>query len=130
MKSTLSAKARSIKPVKSFVSTSRFLTFASSAVPALPGATKTSVTRPDRLNFHARACSLPPDPITSTLIDYFLARPSMTKMSRAGEDHCNFVFIRGFNDFFIPHGPSGLNNRNNSFLCSSVNAVSKWKKSI
>ena len=36
------------------------------AVPALPGATRTSATRRDCASFHARACSRPPPPITST----------------------------------------------------------------
>src|SRR5258708_1339758 len=38
----------------------------SSAVPALPGATKTLPTRGDCAIFHASACSRPPPPITRT----------------------------------------------------------------
>src|SRR5437588_9846 len=39
---------------------------ASSAVPALPGATKTFPTRGERAIFQASACSRPPEPMTST----------------------------------------------------------------
>ena len=40
--------------------------FGSSAVPALPGATITSVTRGDCASFQASACSRPPPPMTRT----------------------------------------------------------------
>jgi hypothetical protein len=43
-------------------------TFGSRAVPALPGATSTSLASGERDAFHAIACSRPPPPITSTFI--------------------------------------------------------------
>ncbi|KAG1470262.1 hypothetical protein G6F57_011859 [Rhizopus arrhizus] len=52
-----------------FTATLRHLS--SLAVPALPGATITSVTREDWASFHARACSRPPEPMTSTFITRF-----------------------------------------------------------
>ena len=39
----------------------------SRAVPALPGATSTSVTRGDCAHFQASACSRPPPPMIRTL---------------------------------------------------------------
>ena len=41
----------------------------STPVPALPGAQNTVDTDGDAENFHARACSRPPDPTTRTLPD-------------------------------------------------------------
>ena len=38
------------------------------AVPALPGATSTSLTRADCAHFHASACSRPPEPTMRTFI--------------------------------------------------------------
>ncbi len=46
--------------------TSTLRTFGSVAVPALPGATSTSVTRAACAHFHARACSRPPEPTIKT----------------------------------------------------------------
>ena len=42
-------------------------TLGSRAVPALPGATSTSVTRGDWAHFQASACSRPPPPMIRTL---------------------------------------------------------------
>ena len=53
---------------KSFMSISIFCTFSSKAVPALPGDTYTFSTSLSCAAFHAKACSLPPDPITRTSI--------------------------------------------------------------
>jgi len=45
---------------------------ASVAVPALPGATITSLTRADRASFQASACSRPPAPMTRIFMGQFL----------------------------------------------------------
>jgi hypothetical protein len=44
-------------------------TLGSAAVPALPGATSTSVTRGEAAHFHASACSRPPAPTMSTFTE-------------------------------------------------------------
>src|SRR3954447_3264983 len=61
---TPSRLANWIRPRVSFGSIETF--WASSAVPALPGAQKTAWTRGDCFNFQQRACSRPPLPITRT----------------------------------------------------------------
>ena len=53
---------------KLFKSSEIFSNFSSNAVPALPGQTKTLVTASSCEDFHARACSLPPEPMTRTFI--------------------------------------------------------------
>jgi hypothetical protein len=45
-----------------------FSTPVSLAVPPLPGATNTFCTRGLCASFHARACSRPPEPMTSSFI--------------------------------------------------------------
>jgi hypothetical protein len=52
----------------SLAGTATLRTFASAAVPALPGATNTSLTRGDAAHFQASACSRPPEPTMSTFI--------------------------------------------------------------
>ena len=66
--STCSSAANLLKLLKSVISIEMFCTLASFAVPALPGATNTFSTLSDCAHFHARACSLPPDPIINTFI--------------------------------------------------------------
>ncbi len=46
-----------------------FVSVASRAVPALPGATNTLATRALCAIFHANACSLPPEPMTRMFKD-------------------------------------------------------------
>ena len=62
-------------------------------MPAFPGAMRTSSTRVDPAIFHARACSLPPEPMTSTR----MGTSSMTEMTHAGVNHRHAVFVGGGN---------------------------------
>src|SRR5271165_4194263 len=68
---TDSARAKSTRSATAASAT--LVSPGSSAVPALPGATKTLATREDCAIRHASACSRPPPPTTST----FTARPSL-----------------------------------------------------
>ena len=58
--------ASATSPAISAADTVALRHFGSSAVPALPGATITSVTRGDCASFQASACSRPPPPMTRT----------------------------------------------------------------
>ena len=59
---------KSLTAAKSSIFIEVLDTLVSSAVPALPGQTKTSDTDESCAHFHARACSLPPDPIIKMYI--------------------------------------------------------------
>src|SRR6266705_1600550 len=63
---TCSARANATSSATSVVAT--LVSSGSSAVPPLPGATKTLPTRGESAIFHASACSRPPEPMTSTFI--------------------------------------------------------------
>ena len=66
----------------------------SRAVPALPGATSTSLdARATARSFQASACSRPPLPTTRTFIGH--ARPSMPEVPHAGEHHRDAVLVGG-----------------------------------
>jgi hypothetical protein len=56
----------------SLASTSTLRHLSSCAVPALPGATSTSLTRGDCASFQASACSRPPEPMTRTFMRLLL----------------------------------------------------------
>src|SRR5208282_2940209 len=68
---TCSVRAKSVSSAIALSAT--LASSGSRAVPALPGATKTLATRGERAIRHAKACSRPPPPTTST----FNARPSL-----------------------------------------------------
>src|SRR5271165_2658642 len=68
---TCSARAKSTSSAT--VPSATLVSSGSTAVPALPGATKTFATRGERAIRHAMACSRPPPPTTST----FNAGPSL-----------------------------------------------------
>ena len=75
--------------------------FGSSAVPALPGATRTSDTRGDCASFQASACSRPPPPMTRS----FTA--SVPEVAHAGEDHRDAALVGGGDDLVVAHEPPG-----------------------
>src|SRR4249919_831520 len=65
---TPSLRASASSPSMSLAATSTLRHRGSFAVPALPGATSTSVTRGDCASFHASACSRPPEPMTRSFM--------------------------------------------------------------
>jgi hypothetical protein len=69
----------------------RFSHFNSVAVPPLPGARYTLSTWSDKASFHAIACSLPPEPITSIFI-YLL----YNKGKRVLRGKFNEYFLAGY----------------------------------
>src|SRR5690606_25699710 len=71
---TPSPVASRSSPSMSVAATSTLRHLASVAVPALPGATSTSVTRDDWASFQARGGSRPPEPMTSTFMGGTLDR--------------------------------------------------------
>src|ERR1041384_4018102 len=109
--------------------TSTLRTFGSVAVPALPGATSTSVTRAACAHFQASACSRPPEPTIRTFMES-LASParrqraarsatvataclnigSVPEMPHAGEHHRHAVLVRGGDDFIVALGAAGLDH--------------------
>src|SRR5258708_7279792 len=64
-----SSRAKFIRLAISSAGIAMFLTFASRAVPELPGATNTCVTPGDCASFHASACSRPPEPTTRIFLE-------------------------------------------------------------
>ena len=65
---TLSARASATRPTMLSLATGALRTFNSVAVPALPGATSTSLTAGEAAHLQASACSRPPLPTIKTFI--------------------------------------------------------------
>lgn len=54
----------------------------------------------------------------------------VSKMSHTGKYHGNAMLIGGFDDFFITHRATGLDNALNASVGGVVDAVSKWEKGV
>src|SRR3989304_4987452 len=70
------------------------------AVPPFPGATKTFCTRGLCANFHAIACSRPPEPMTRS---FTAAACSVPEVAHAGEHHRDAARVLGSDHFFVAH---------------------------
>src|SRR3954463_13427311 len=99
-------------------SSARFCSPLSSAVPALPGATKTFCTRGLCASFHASACSRPPDPMTSSFI-------SVPEVAHAGEQHRYAALVRGADHLGVAHAAAGLDHGARAGIDDDVDAVAK-----
>src|SRR4051812_19430968 len=153
VKSTCSERASFTRPGTSSAATLTLRTLGSCAVPALPGATRTSVTRGEEAHFQANACSRPPDPMISTRIlvvarsgakrryIFGVARSAhpveslgaahlMAEVTHAGEDHGNSMLIRRGNDFGILLRTTRLDDRADSIFRSDVEAVAEREERI
>src|SRR5688572_15216015 len=117
--------ASATRPGMSLAATGTFRHLASAAVPALPGATSTSVTRGDCASFQARACSRPPPPMTRTLT----AR-SMTEVPHAGEDHRDVALVRGGDDLGVAQRPARLDHCTHAVLERGIEPVAERKKRV
>src|SRR3954468_19058781 len=92
------------------------VTPSSVAVPALPGATKTLKTRGLDANFHASACSRPPEPMTRIFM-------SVPEVPHAGEHHRHSPFVGGGDHLIVAHAAAGLDDRASAGLHDDVQAV-------
>lgn len=54
----------------------------------------------------------------------------MPEMAHSGKDHRNAVFIGRFDNLFIPHAATGLDNRRDTRLGGGIDPISKGEKSI
>src|SRR3954468_23446194 len=104
-------------------SSARFCSPLSSAVPALPGATKTFCTRGLCASFHASACSRPPDPMTSNFI-------SMPEVAHAGEQHGHAALVSGGDHLGVAHAAAGLDDRGCAGVNDDIDAVAERKERV
>src|SRR5688572_23934107 len=117
---------------------STFSSNGSSAVPALPGATKTLSAKGDCDAFHASACSRPPLPIIKIFIRRLRVsgriapakRKLMTEMAHVGEQHCNAVFVSRGDHFIVTDRTAWLDNTGNTYRCRSVDTVAEREEGI
>src|ERR1700722_17267895 len=105
---------------------SRLLTFDSSAVPALPGATKTCCTRGDCAHFHASACSRPPPPT----IRIFMLGALVAEMAHSGEHHGDAVLVGCRNHLGVTARAAGLDDRCDTEFGKHVQAVPEREKCV
>src|SRR5882672_2298849 len=102
--------------------------FGSSAVPALPGATKIALTRGAAATFQANACSRPPPPMIST----FMPRgpSSMAEMTHAGEHHGEPTLVCRGDHFIVLLRATGLNDGRDALPGRDIDAVAEWEEGI
>src|SRR5690606_17905158 len=127
---TSSPAARSASASSWLTSMAMLRTLGSRAVPALPGATSTSLTRGDCAHFHASACSRPPPPITSTLYGLSMSTCSVAKVAHAGEQHRNVRLVGGGDDFGIAQRAARLDDGAHAMARGDFDAVAKRKEGI
>ena len=94
------------------------------AVPALPGATTTSLTRGDWLIFQASACSRPPEPMTSTFMAQ--CRKWRTPVNTIAMPCSSAAAI----DFGVAHRTAGLDHRTDARRGRRVDAVAEREERI
>ena len=113
------------EPSMSSAAMSTLRTLGSSAVPALPGATKTSCD-PRRLR------ALPGERVFAAAAadDQDFHPGSVAKVAHAGEHHGDAVLIGGRDDFRIALRAARLNDRVDAELGQGVESVAKRKEGI
>src|ERR1700693_2950867 len=126
--STCSRLASSTSPGISPTETAALRTRGSACVPALPGATMTSLTRGDWAHFQARACSRPPPPTMRTFMP--TRPPSMPEVAHAGDRHGHAVFVGGCDHLLVAHRAARMNHRGDAEGGGDVDAVAKRKEGI
>src|SRR5688572_2776513 len=120
-----SARASATSLSTSVAATAALRHFGSSAVPALPGATITSVTRGDCASFQARACSRPPPPMTRTF-----TAGSMAEMPHAGEYHRDAALVGRGDDLGVAQRAARLDHRADAELGRGVEPVAERKERV
>src|SRR5688500_2310636 len=90
------------------------------------------VVRFDLRSFHAKACSLPPPPITSSFIIFYYSRVTylMSKLAHAGEYHRDPLLIRSGNHLFIADAAARLDDRCRSGLDDDIQSIAERKERI
>src|SRR5690606_5442655 len=129
VRATSLSRAKCASAVLSSTSMAMFSTFASRAVPALPGATNTFSTSADWATFQASACSRPPLPMISTFMSC-LASVSVAEMPHAGKHHCHAGFVGGGNHFFVADRTTGLDDAADTHLGGVVDAVAEREEGV
>src|SRR5690606_29787583 len=122
----VSRRASSSSAPTSSAATARLRVFGSLAVPALPGATSTSLTSGDCAAFHARACSRPPPPMIKTFTRVSL----VAEVPDAREHHRDTVLVRGADDFRVADRPARLDDGANAELDRDVEAVAEREERV
>src|SRR5687768_1109738 len=90
----------------------------SSAVPPLPGATKTFCTFGLWASRQASACSRPPEPMTSSFM-------SVSEVAQAREHHGDAAFVGSRDHLRIAHAAARLDDRRGARFCERVQPVAE-----
>src|SRR5256884_3825361 len=149
VRSTCSEAASCTSPATSSAATFTLRTLASAAVPALPGATSTLVTRGEAAHFQASACSRPPAPTMRTFMaPHEIERcttaardrssrcsiswdPSlMPEVAYAGEHHSHAMLIGGRDELRIALAPARLDHGADTVAGGHVEVVAKRQERI
>src|SRR5215469_4531707 len=123
---TRSVAASRTRAATSSAATSTLRTRGSMAVPALPGATSTSVTRAAAAHFQASACSRPPPPT----IRIFIGQSLVTEVTHAGEYHRHVVLV-GCGDYLrVALAAARLDDSADAEACGNIQIVAKRQERI
>src|SRR4029077_161641 len=128
VRSTRSAAASCTSPATSSAATFRLRTRVSVAVPALPGATSTVVTRGEAAHFQASACSRPPPPTMRTFMAWDLSL--VAEMAHAGEHHGHAMLIGGRDELRIALAAPRLEHGADAIPGGHVEVVAKRQERI
>src|SRR6516165_164327 len=123
---TRSARASWRRAAMSSAATPMLRTRGSPAVPALPGATSTSVTRAAAAHFQASACSRPPPPT----IRIFIGQSLVTEVTHAGEHHRHVVLVGCGDDLRVALAAARLDDRADAEACGNIQIVAKRQERI
>src|SRR3990170_3104832 len=127
-----SIRFRSAKSASGRMSEALILTLsATSLIPAFPGAAQTLATFGLWAIFQASACSLPPEPITSTCMDLPDPPPipdSVVEMSNPREDHGDVGLIGRLDHLCVTNGTARLDDRGDTGWWWRINPGAKGKE--
>src|SRR5690606_30989788 len=135
VRSMPSRLASSASASLSITSSGTLVTFASRAVPALPGATNTFSTSGDCAAFQARACSRPPEPMIRTFMLWFSAtgysgQPSMTEVAHTGKHHRHAVLVGGGDHFLVADRAARLDHAGDAVGGGVVDTVAEREEGV
>src|SRR5881394_1194927 len=140
VRSTCSETASCTSPATSSAATFTLRTLASAAVPALPGATSTLVTRGEAAHFQASACSRPPPPTMRTFMAPREIEGGTTgsvdrsrlvpEVAYAGEHHGHAMLIGGRDELRIALAAARLDHGVDTVAGGHVEVVAKRQERI
>src|SRR2546421_3517571 len=140
VRSTCSETASCTSPATSSAATFTLRTLASAAVPALPGATSTLVTRGEAAHFQASACSRPPPPTMRTFMAPREIEGGTTgsvdrsrlvpEVAYAGEHHGHAMLIGGRDELRIALAAARLDHGADAVAGGHVEVVAKRQERI